>query len=184
MRLLEQMAPDNGVGLLSRLAPERARRLLERLPARARERLIELLRYPEDTAGGLMTNAIVTVPGHLTVSEARRALREPLREPDFVGFVYVVDDERSGRLRGVLSLRDLLVADEHYRVENVMNPYLERLHPLQDAGQAARQLLRSELPALPVVGADDRLLGALTFDVALAVVLPESQRSNVPRIFS
>ena len=71
------------------------------LPRKQAERIIELLRYPEDTVGGIMTNDVVYVRGDLTVAEARDKLRVPLKDPDFVYLIYVVDDEESRRLRGV-----------------------------------------------------------------------------------
>jgi hypothetical protein len=109
-RLLALMAPDGAADLIGRLLPDRAQRLLNRLPREQAERVADLLRYPEDTAGGIMANDVVTVPRHLTAAEARRAVRDRIRVPDFIYYLYVVEDEASSRLAGVLSLRDLLLA--------------------------------------------------------------------------
>ena len=72
------------------------------------EELSELLGYPEDTAGGIMTTEFVAVPAHLTAAETIDRLRELEPDAETIYYVYVVDDD--GRLVGVLSLRDLIVA--------------------------------------------------------------------------
>src|SRR5205823_3715705 len=100
LRLLALMAPDLAADLLGRLHPERAQHFLEALAVERRALIIDLLRYPEDTAAGIMTNQVVTLTPDLTVSEARRAIRDELREPDFVYYVYVLDNPESRHLEG------------------------------------------------------------------------------------
>src|SRR5205085_11244403 len=78
-RLLELMAPDTAADLLGRLGPDTAKENLEHLPTAARDKILELLRYADDTAGGIMTNDIVIVEADLNVGQARSALREPLQ---------------------------------------------------------------------------------------------------------
>lgn len=182
--LLGLMAPDLAADLAGRLHTEPARKLLDALPPARSARIVELLRYAEDTVGGIMTNDVLFVPASLTVAEARAALREPLREPDFIFFIYVVEDEASRRLRGVITLRALVTAPETQRIEEIMNPYLVTLRPREGARDAAYRVLNSRLAALPVVNRDGRLLGALTVDEAVAQVAPASFSAQVPRIFS
>jgi CBS domain-containing protein len=184
VRLLGLMAPDVVADLAGRLDPDRARRYLDRLPAPQGERVLELLRYPEDTAGGVMTNDAVVAAAELTVAGARRALRDRLREPDFIYFVYVVDDDRTRLLRGVITLRDLLVADDDARLADLMRPPVVTIDPLEPAERAALRVIDSHLAALPVVAADGRLLGAVTVDAAVAQVAPRSWGSQAPRVFS
>ena len=105
VRLLELMAPDIATDLLARLHPQTMRRYVERLPAKQAEQILELLRYPEDTVGAIMTNQVVYICGDLTVAAARSELRGHLKNPDFVYFVYIVDDEESRCLRGAISIR-------------------------------------------------------------------------------
>jgi CBS domain-containing protein len=184
LHLLDLMAPDLAADLISRLTTHAARRYLNHLSKRQSERIIELLHYPEDTVGGIMTNDILTVPTRMTVWEARRKLRDQLQGPDFVYFLYIVEDEGTRRLRGVMTLRDLLIAEEGRRVEELMNSYLILLHPLDSARDAAYRVLTSHLAALPVVGEEGRILGAVTVDAAVAQVVPQSWRGQAPRVFS
>jgi magnesium transporter len=184
LRLLELMAPDIAADLLARLHPLTMRRFVELLPRKQAERIIELLRYPEHTVGGIMTNDVVYVCGDLTVAEARDKLRAPLRNPDFVYLVYVVDDEKSRRLRGAISIRDLITAPDEKKFEEIMDPYLITLQPLEAAAQGAHRVLDSHLAALPVVGEDRQLLGVITVDAAVAQVAPRNWSARAPRIFS
>ena len=152
-------------------------------PAQA-ARIIELLRYPEGTVGSIMTNDVLSVCAAWTVAEARAALREKLRGPDFISFLYVVDDETHRRLRGVVTLRAFVTADESARIEDLMNAYIVTVHALDNAHAAAHRVLNSHLVALPVVGKEGRLLGAVTIDGAVMQVAPARWSAQAPRIFS
>lgn len=183
-RLLDLMAPDAAADLIAGLYPDETRRCLEQLPKRQSERIIELLRYPEDSVGGVMTNDVVFAPAALTIGAAREYLRERLKEPDFIHFIYVVADESSRILRGVLSLRELMVSEAEALLEQIMKKDVMTLEPLASAAVAAYQLLGSHLAALPVIAKDRRLLGVMTIDAAVALTAPNSWRSQAPRVFS
>jgi magnesium transporter len=158
------------------------------MPRAQYERVLSLLRYPEDTAGGIMTNDTVVLREDITVGEALARLREQLKRPDFINFiqmVFVVDDEARRRLRGVMSLRDLLVADEERKLAEVMDPYIVTLAPLEPAINAARRVIDNELTGLPVVGPEGKLLGVVTVDSALVLATPAGWGGReAPRLFS
>jgi CBS domain-containing protein len=184
LALLGRMSPNIAADVIGRLETSMARRYLNGLPLPKSEQIVELLRYPEDTVGGIMNNEVVAAPAHLTVAEAREVLQEPLREPAFVQFVYVINDEKERQLKGVVSLRDLLVASELLTLEQVMKPYLVTLQPLEAARTAAYRVIDSSLAALPVVGDGGRLLGAVTVDAAVSLVAPPSWSAQAPKVFS
>lgn len=182
--LLTLMAPDVAADLVGRLPTKIMRRYLDKLPETQSERIIELLRYPEDTVGGIMTNDIVLAPANLTIAEARERLRERLKEPDFVFLICIVKNERSRDLCGWITLRDLLTADEDKRLEEIMDPYVTTLHPLSPARDAAYRVIDSHMAALPVVGDEGQVLGLVTVNAAVAQVAPSGWRTQAPRIFS
>jgi Natural resistance-associated macrophage protein len=89
-------------------------------------------------------------------------LRDRLKESDFVYLIYVVETAATRRLRGVISLRSLLTADDAQRLEDLMDPYVAMLHPLEPSRQAAYRVISSQLVAMPVVGHEGQLLGVVT----------------------
>jgi magnesium transporter len=184
LALLALMAPDVAADLVGRLPTKIMRRYLNKLPQAQSERLIELLRYPEDTVGGIMTNDVVCVRADLTVAKARETLREPLKTPDFAFIIYVVDNQKSRRLRGQISLRALITADDDKRLDEIMDPYLMTLNPLSPAREAAHRIIDTHVAALPVTGNEGQLLGLVTIDAAIAQAAPPVWRTQAPRIFS
>lgn len=184
LQLLKHMAPDLAADIVGRLDTRLAVRYLNRLPRESGERIVELLRYPENTVGGIMANDMVTVSPSLKVAKAWNALREKLKDPDFIYFLYVVEDQKPHKLRGVLSLRQLLMAEDDQTMEELMNPYLIALSPWDSPAEAAYRLLNSQLAALPVVGVEGQLLGVVTIDAAVSQVAPHSWRAQAPRVFS
>ena len=184
LQVLKDMAPDVAADIVGRMHTDLARRYLNRMPREASELIVDLLQYPENTVGGIMANDVVTVSSNLKVGKARKVLREKLKEPDFVYFVYAIDDKPPHKLRGVVTLRQFLIAEDDQSVEEIMNPYLIALSPLDPAVKAAYRLLNSQLAALPVIGNEGQLLGTVTIDAAVAQVAPRSWRAQAPKVFS
>jgi magnesium transporter len=184
LRLLTLMAPDLAADIVGRLDIKLARQYLNKLPREYGQRIVDLLRYPEHSVGGIMTNDVITLLPTLKIGKARENLREKLKKPDFVQFLYVADEKPPHKLRGVISLRQLLTAEDDQTIEEIMNPYLIVLSPLDAPRHAAYRLLNSQLAALPVVGAQGELLGAVTIDAAVSQVAPRSWRAQAPRVFA
>jgi len=183
-QLLAVLAPDTVADLLARLEPEEAREKLRRLPESRRRLVTDLLQYPEGTVGVVMTNDVVVIPEGVTISDACRLLHDSLATPAFVYYAYVVDGQESRRLRGMITLRELLTAEPASSVKDMMNPYLAALTPLSPAAQACQEVIDNRVQALPVVGEGGRLLGALTADAALAHIAPASWRTRTRHVFS
>jgi magnesium transporter len=182
--LIALMSPDLAAGLVRRLQTATMKRYLELIPRKQSERIIEILHYPEDVVGGVMINDMVYAAGELTVAEARDYLCERLKEPDFVTLIYIVDTEESRRLRGVISLRQLLVENGGRTLEEIMDPYLATLDPHESALEAAHRLVANQFPAMPVVGEEGRLIGVMTIDAAIAQIAPQTSSIQGVRIFS
>jgi magnesium transporter len=184
LKLITLMAPDAATDLLGWLPAETTKRYLEKLPASKSQRLIDLLRYPEDTVGGIMTSDVVCLPMNHTVAEARAALHDRLKEPDFTHFIYIVENDERRVLRGVSSLRDILMADDEKRLAEIMNTYISTLNPLDSAKRGAYRVLETHMAALPVVGREKQILGIVTVDAAVAQAAPQGWRTQAPKVFS
>jgi CBS domain-containing protein len=182
--LLGLMAPNLAADLMARLHTTTMKRYLEIMPRKKSERIIELLRYPENTVGGVMINDMIYTRADLTVKEAREHLRERLKEPDFVNLIFLVDDEENRRLRGVVSLRHLLTEADDCRLEEIMHRFVQSLNPTDAALEAAYRLSGSQLSAMPVTNADGRLLGVMTIDAAIPLIATSASDVQGVRIFS
>jgi CBS domain-containing protein len=184
VRLLARMRANDAANLLRRLTVELTKSFLDRLPKARSEKLVELLRYPEATIGGIMTNDLVVLALDQTIREARLRLRERLKQTDFTHFLYVVESEANLLLRGTTSLQDLIVTDDERRLDEIMNSYVTTLDPLEPADVGAYRVLNSHLAAMPVIGREKRLLGIVTVDAAVMRVAPQSWTVQAPKIFS
>lgn len=182
--ILAKMSNDGAADLLGNLEVADATRLLEALPPAQSAALQELLRFPPDTAGGIMTNEVITAFQDQTVAEVIAHIHDQLAEPDFVYFVYIVDDATARRLCGVVTLRDLHVADAQLPIAQVMNRALLTAAPLEPALAVAHRIADNSLNAMPVVSPDQGLLGIVTIDAAMRQIMPETWRDQLPRLFS
>jgi magnesium transporter len=183
-RLLELMAPDAAADLLGGLDPQRVEKLVAPIGEAQRTRILDLLRFPPDTAGGIMTNQLPLLPASLTVGAARQVLRDQLTAPDFVYYIYVVDDLAGRHLKGVVTLREFVLATDEQLISDVMRTEVSALDPLQPALEAARRVTDQHLAAMPVMAKDGRLLGAVTIDAAVSQIAPAGWGQQAPRIFS
>jgi len=175
--ILGEMAPDDRVDLVQDLPDELAADLLQRLEAEepeAWEEALELRGYGEDTAGGLMTTEFVSLPPEQKVWEAIEELRRLSREEEVetIYVVYVV--AYGGKLLGVVSLRDLILADPGQTLEDVMTENVVRVQPDDDQEAVADTMARYDLSTLPVVDNQGVMLGVVTVDDVFDVVIEEA----------
>lgn len=170
-QILGEMWPDNAVDVIEELPAERRQDLLERMAPAEAAQIRRLIAYPHDTAGGLMSPDVVALPEHLTVEEAIERLRELADEVETLYYAYVVDEDR--RLRGVLSMRDLLLSPPQTPIREVLRRDVVKVPVDADAEEVARIFDRYHFLALPVVDSEDRLLGIVTFDDVIDAIREE-----------
>ncbi len=182
--ILEEMAPDAAADVLDDMPRAQADDLIARMDAEESTDVKLLLSYPERSAGGIMTTDFVIALEHETTRQAIEYIRGQLDKPDLVYYVYIVDDPDNQRLAGVVSLRDLLLAEPEQALRTYMRRDPRTVRPEAPATEAARIMTEYNLLALPVTDAAGRMLGLVTADDALEILLPESLKRHVPRIFS
>ena len=117
-------------------------------------------------------------------AEAIDAIRPRLASPDLAYYVYVVSDLESRKLVGIVTLRDLLLATLEQKIADIMNDALVTARPLEPATVVAYRLTDHQLNALPVVDDEQRLLGVVTIDKAVAQIAPDGLRQDLPRVFA
>jgi magnesium transporter len=182
--ILEEMAPDAAADVLDDMPRTQADDLIARMEAEESADVQLLLSYSEHSAGGMMTTDFIIALEHETTRQAIEYVRSQLDEPDLVYYVYVVDDPDNQRLAGVVSLRDLLLAEPEQALRAYMRRDLRTVQPEVSAVEVARVMTEYNLLALPVTDAVGRMLGLVTADDALEILLPESLKRHVPRLFS
>lgn len=168
--LFAEMDPDDRVWLLDELPASVAPRLLRGLPPRERELTAAVLGYPQDSIGRRMSPEYVTTHPQLTVAETMRRLRSRIDDAETVYTLPVTDAAR--KVVGVVSLRDLLAADETTTIDALMQDARTTVADT-DAEIAARECTDLGLLAVPVVDSEDRLVGILTIDDAVRILKRE-----------
>ncbi len=179
--ILEEMAPDEVADILAELPEERAQDILSAMEPAEAEDVEELLAYEEDTAGGLMTTEFVAVEEDLTAQQCIDELRRLEPNAESIYYVFAVDEHE--HLRGVLSLRDLIVAPPERPIRELLIRDVVKVRPDASAKEVAAVLTKYNLLALPVVDEEERLQGIVTVDDALDEVLPTSIKRKLPKIF-
>src|SRR5436305_2141843 len=180
--ILEYMSPDEAADVLGDLPEEKAEDLLNLMEDEEQSEVAELLPYADDTAGGLMTTEFVTLPRDLTVSEALARLREMAKTPNMIYYLYVVENEESWKLVGVIALRSLILADPSAPLAQVMRTDLQVGLPNDNAEDVAQKVAEYNLLALPVVDDAGEILGIVTVDDAIELLLPKDWRQRLPRL--
>jgi CBS domain-containing protein/sporulation protein YlmC with PRC-barrel domain len=179
--LISNMSPDDAADLLADLPDERRVRLLALMEKEDADDVAELLTYPEHSAGGIMTTDFAHVSADASAAEALQALREQEPDAETLYYVYVVDKGR--RLRGVFSLRDLLVSPPEKKVRDFMTADPVAVTTAAGEEEVTQLIAKYNLLALPVVDEDNVLHGIITVDDAIDLILPLAWKKRLPRIF-
>lgn len=172
-RLIEQMSHDDRVDLLRRLSPQAAESILRLVDEADRRDIAALVKYPEGTVGAIMTTDYAWLPATLTAADAIERLRQQAPERETIYYVYVLE-EGSRRLLGVVTLQDLILAPRTAVLSNLMDRELVTLQAGDDREKAAQEMARYDLIALPVVNDEGRLVGIITHDDVIDVVVQEA----------
>jgi magnesium transporter len=172
--LLGAMSGDQQAELFRQMPEEERARLLPTLHPKAQEALELLLRYPPESAGGIMTTEFLSVPSTWTVEEALQLIRRVGGAKETVYAVYVVDPG-NGALRHVVSLRELVLSDRGRRVGDVSSTRkVLSVTPRTDREDVARMISKYDLLAIPVVDTDGRVLGIVTVDDVIDALVAET----------
>jgi len=171
-RLLQALPADDAAQILEELEQSKAEALLQQMaPPEARD-VRELLEYPPNTAGRLMVRQYVRVRPEWTIEQAIDYLRQIGPDIETIYYLYAVDTRQ--RLVGVCSLRELVLADPSKRIEQIMETDLVVVKPETDQEEVANLLSKYDLLAIPVVDELGRMLGIVTIDDVVDILVSES----------
>jgi magnesium transporter len=192
--LVEELGVEDAAPIVSEMAADERTDLIEALPDKVGDDLFETLekvdpeaaaeveelaKWPEDSAGGLMTTDYVSAPPTLSVAETIQLIREQSSDAETIYYVYVLNDKKC--LLGIVSLRDLLLASATDKLVDVMTENIFAVSPETDQEEVARKMAKYDFAAWPVVRPDKRLLGVITVDDVMDV-LTQEQTEDVQRL--
>lgn len=178
--LLGAMSSDVAADILNEMAKEKAEELLELMEDEEAEEVKELLQYEEDTAGGLMSKDFLCFSEKLSVQDVINQLRTCQPDAESIYYLYVTSP--NGLLRGVISLRDLVVSDPGTQIGDIVDPQVFSVHTEEDQDDVAEKMTKYTLMALPVVDEEEKLVGVISLnDIVDAVFMEKVRRKIEPR---
>ena len=171
-QLVSYMEVDNAVKFLTYLPDQEATQLLDLLPTDKRHSIEELLAFEPETAGSIMNKSYLVGRVEETIKNVTDRVRRLAEEIETVYYIYVVDN--SGKLTGVVSLRDLILHAEETILGEIMRTRLVSVRATEDQEIAALLLQEYDLVALPVTDASEQILGIITVDDVMDIIVEET----------
>lgn len=171
-RMITEMNADERADLYNELSEEQRNALMPGLVQAEREDIRRLAGYEEGTAGSIMTSDYATLPADASATQALTILRREAPAKETIYRTYVVDNQR--RLLGSVRLQDLITAPARAMVTDIMETNTLAVNVLDDQEDAARKIARYDVLAIPVLDADNKMVGIITHDDALDVIEEEA----------
>jgi len=170
--VLDELYVDDAADLVEEMPASVVKRILRHADPEMRKSINQILRYPENSAGSIMTTEYVSLRPHMTVEEAILRIRRQGVDKETIYTCYVTKDRT---LIGLVTVKDLLLAeDDEMRIEDLMITNLISVTTLTDQEEVARMLSKYDFLALPVVDNENRMVGIVTFDDAMEVMEDEA----------
>ncbi|MDE7318686.1 MAG: magnesium transporter [Lachnospiraceae bacterium] len=170
--VVNELCADDAADLVDDMPASVVKRILKQADPDMRRMINELLKYPEDTAGSIMTPEYVRLRPGVTVDEAIRIIRRTGLEKETINECYITDD--MSRLIGAVSIRTLLISEGDVRMDAIMDEHAVSVEVKEDQEAVARMFDRYDLMVLPVVDAERHLVGIITVDDVLDVLKQET----------
>ena len=172
---IEELDSDDATDIISELTEERQERVFSQIKdSSLAEDIKELLKYGENTAGGLMAKELVKVNENLSISKCLDEIRKQAKNVSRVHSIYVVDS--GNKLKGRLSLKDLVTAKVRTRVKDIYIPNVDYVHVNLEGEEVAKVMSKYDLEAIPVVNNRKILLGRITIDDIVDLIKDEAEK--------
>ena len=172
---IAELDTDDAVDIITELDEEIAKEVISNLNDREHAaEIVELLRYDEDTAGGLMAKELIRVNENWSINNCVREMRAQAGQVTRVHSIYVVDDDNT--LKGRLSLKDLLMAPDNAHIKDVYIKKVDYVEVNEDSEEVAKIMAKYDLEAIPVVDEMRRLVGRITIDDIVDVIKEEADK--------
>ncbi len=170
--VLDELYIDDAVDMIEEMPATLVKRILKHTDPEMRKSINEILRYPEDSAGSIMTTEYVDLKRNMTVSDAFTRIRRTGVDKETIYTCYVTDSKR--KLKGVVTAKDLLLSDENDLIRDIMETNVISVSTVEDKEKVADIFQKYDFLALPVVDGEERLVGIVTVDDAIDVLQEET----------
>ncbi len=170
--VLDELYLDDAVDIVEEMPANVVKRILKHADPDTRKSINEILKYPEDSAGAMMTTELLDLKRTMTMADAFKRIRRQGEDMETINVCYVTDEQR--HLLGIVSIRTLLLADDDDTVGDVMDPNVISVTTLEDKEDVAQTFSKYDFIALPVVDQENRLVGIITVDDAIDVMEAEA----------
>jgi magnesium transporter len=171
-RILESMPTDDVADIVGRLPEEKSQAILDKMKKAESEEVEDLLRYEDDTAGGIMVPDFIALREDVTAKEAIESLQTEHSDVEMAFYLYVVDEY--GKLVGVSSLRQLVVVSPETPLKDFMTTDVFSVQTDMDQEEVAKLVARYDILAVPVVDGSNRLMGIVTVDDVIDILRKEA----------
>ena len=169
--ILDELFMDDTVDLIEEMPSNVVTRILKSVNRNDRKIINELLKYPDDSAGSIMTTEFIDFKENMTIEQALERIRKIGTDSETIYTCYVLDKNRV--LQGIVSIKELLLAKEDSLISDIMETNIISVNTLEDQEEVAKKFDKYDLYALPVVDNENRLVGIVTVDDAINVLQDE-----------
>ncbi|OKZ64175.1 MAG: magnesium transporter [Clostridium sp. 28_12] len=171
--VLDELFMDDTVDLIEEMPSNVVTRILRNVDKNDRKVINELLKYPEDSAGSIMTTEFIDLKENMTIEQALDRIRQIGTDSETIYTCYVLDKDR--KLQGIISIKELILAKEESLIADNMETNIISVNTLEDKEEVAKKFDKYDLYALPVVDNENRLVGIVTVDDAINVLQDEAE---------
>lgn len=170
--IIDELYIDDAVDLVEEMPANVVRRILAQADPDTRRLINEMLKYPEDSAGSVMTTEMVDLLPDMTAADAILRIRRTGIDKETINVCYVIDEKR--KLLGAVSIRAIILASEDALIEDIMDDNIISVTTQEDQESVAQQFAKYNLTVIPVVDAENRLVGIVTVDDAIDIIQEEA----------
>lgn len=170
--ILEELSSDDAASLISLFEEDIQIEILKKMKKEESKDIQEQLAYPEESAGRIMSSDFLALDGSTTVGDAISAIQLSSEEVEVPFYLYVIDEEQ--RLKGVVSLKQLIVVNPKSKLKDLMNTEVYKVDVFTDQEEVASVVANYNLLAIPVVDESDRLTGVVTVDDIIDIIQDEA----------
>ena len=171
--ILDELYIDDTVDIIEEMPANVVKRILKNSDKEDREVINRILKYPKDSAGTVMTTEYVRFTGDMTVADALLHIRRVAIDKETIYTCYITGKDK--RLQGIVTAKDLLISDPELPLTEIMDENVIAVHTHDDKEEVAMKLDKYGFLAIPVVDSESRLVGIVTVDDALGVIIEESE---------